>query len=388
MKKNGLTGSISLLAAICIVFCAVAPVVQAAAFEKTELRAIALSASGQLISDVAVSGDSFNPAAGQRITLSFSLAKDALVTVNAYDPDDHLIAVLADNTAFAAGKNEVVWTGRDTKERIVPDEAYYFTIEAKTSDGKAEIWDPTVFSGGVEHEIQDVEISREKGIVSFAMPETGRVSVRLGTAGGPLFKTLSNWAARTPGRVTLFWDGFDQDRLFSLWEDKRFKMVILYFSLPQSTVVTYGNSDMDYYRYRQEIGLQQPLKPERPRAVDPSLRISPHWKYDRLWDRPPEIIMTFPQAPVDENGIPLLKGRALVHVDIAPQDKGHFQDMQYEICFFLDGAYYAEEELGYAPYNWVWETGPVEEGERILTVNLSSYKDQLGVISRRIRIVK
>ncbi len=53
---------------------------------------------------------------------------------------------------------------------------------------------------------------------------------------------------------------------------------------------------------------------------------------------------------------------------------------------FLDGEYYSEEEVGYVPYNWVWNVGNLEAGEYILTVNLSSFKDIIGIQSHKIKI--
>jgi len=46
------------------------------------------------------------------------------------------------------------------------------------------------------------------------------------------------------------------------------------------------------------------------------------------------------------------------------------------------------DETGYTPFNWVWDLSNVKEGEHLLTVNVSSFKDQIGVLSRKVRVVK
>lgn len=83
-----------------------------------------------------------------------------------------------------------------------------------------------------------------------------------------------------------------------------------------------------------------------------------------------------------------LKGKTLVKVVLNEEDKVIFQNQQFEIVFFLDNEFYAEDEAGYTPFNWVWDLLNVEEGEHVLTVNLSSFKDQIGVMSRKVRVIK
>jgi hypothetical protein len=78
----------------------------------------------------------------------------------------------------------------------------------------------------------------------------------------------------------------------------------------------------------------------------------------------------------------------LVKVELDERDKIIFANEQYEVAFFLDTEFYAEEEVGYSPYNWVWDLSQVEEGEHVLTVNLSSFKDQIGILSKKVRVIK
>jgi hypothetical protein len=54
----------------------------------------------------------------------------------------------------------------------------------------------------------------------------------------------------------------------------------------------------------------------------------------------------------------------------------------------VDQVFFAEAERGYLPYNFRWETETLPEGEHLLTVNISSFKGQVGVASRKVRVVK
>ena len=86
--------------------------------------------------------------------------------------------------------------------------------------------------------------------------------------------------------------------------------------------------------------------------------------------------------------MPILKEKALVHVELDEASKPYFQDTKFEIVFFLDSEFYAEEETGYSPYNWVWDTSQAKEGTYVLTVNLSGFKDQIGILSKKVKIIR
>ena len=83
-----------------------------------------------------------------------------------------------------------------------------------------------------------------------------------------------------------------------------------------------------------------------------------------------------------------LNKKTMVKVTLDEKDKAIFQKHQFEICFFLDNKFYAEDETGYTPFNWVWDLSNVEEGEHLLTINISSFQDQIGLLSKKVKVVK
>jgi hypothetical protein len=165
-------------------------------------------------------------------------------------------------------------------------------------------------------------------------------------------------------------------------------MIISYFTLPENSVITYGNKKTTYREYKKSLIANRQLKPKRARSIDQG-RISYHFSQLRTNDYSPKVRMSFPHAiDLDSDGIPILKDKTIVRVELAEEDKTYFTEQKYEICFFLDTEFYAEEEVGYSPFNWTWNLQDVEEGEHILTVNLSSFKDQIGVLSKKIKVIK
>jgi len=341
---------------------------------------------GKLLSDVTTSKQSFNPSQKQETAVSFHLAKPAKITLNVYDPDLGLIKTIVDQQIVERGKQTFVWDGKDPDGRVVPDEAYFFTIIAENQSGAREIYDPTTFSGGEEHDITVAKINPLSQTITYKMPEMGRVMIRLGIQGGPLMNTLVDWQPRVKGMITEYWNRKDKDNLVDIHNNPKFKMIISYFGLPENSVIAFGNKSLTYRDYKKTIAAKRPLKKKRMTSV---VRFSHHYQLPRTMDYSPDLRMTFSNTQgKDEKGVPILKGKTLVKVVLDEQDKLIFQNQQFEICFFLDYKFYAEDESGYTPFNWVWDLSNVAQGEYLLTVNISGFKDQIGVLSRKVKVVK
>jgi hypothetical protein len=155
-----------------------------------------------------------------------------------------------------------------------PDEAYFFTIEARELKAEeAAVWDPVTFSGGEPYDLQGGQFDRVAGSLSYHLPQPPRVLVRLGIPGSVLLKTLVDWEPRVGGTVTEYWNGRDEDNLINLWE-RNFATLITYYTLPASSVITYGNRDYDYRFYKGSINMPRPAKPAR--AYTNARQISPH----------------------------------------------------------------------------------------------------------------
>jgi hypothetical protein len=340
----------------------------------------------KLIGGVTLAKTSFNPFRGEALGVSLDLRQPAYVTVRVYDADWKEVAVVADSQAMEAGENRLVWDGKDGHRRVVADEAYFFTVEAKSPDNEVEVYDPTAFSGGEEADLTEARIDPLLGAIRYQLPQMARVNIRIGISGGPLLKTVVDWEPRVAGEVTDYWDGKDLDQLIDLREHPDRKIIISYFTLPATSVITYGNKgSKGTDTARSE---DRPIKPDRTGDWAADKRISHHYRIPRAQDTSPQIRMEFPNSIGEEDGAVVLEGRSLVHVDLDAESKRHFQSSKFEIVFYVDGRFYAEEETGYAPYNWVWDTSEMEEGTYLLTVNVASFKDQIGIKSAKVKIVR
>lgn len=341
---------------------------------------------GRLLSNVSISTASFNPSKGDKVTIRYSLSKTARVKVRVYDPDSGLVLILLNSKEQSAGKHAIIWDGKDMDGNIVPDEAYFFTIVAEGPGKQKEIYDPITFSGGEEHDITKADINREAGTIVYRMPEAGRVMIRIGIQGGALLNTLVDWKPRVKGIITEYWNGKDKDNLIYLYGYPKLKIIISYFTLPENSIISFGNNSVTYRKYKETSAKNRAVKQKRLSSVK---EVSPHYLLPRTLDYSPDLNVTFSNIKgVTNQGVPILSKKTLVKVELAENDRLNFENQQFEICFFLDNEFYAEDETGYTPFNWVWDLSDVHPGEHILTVNLSGFKDQIGVKSRKIKIVR
>jgi flagellar hook capping protein FlgD len=339
----------------------------------------------ELVSHVTVSPSTFRQGQDKQVRLLFVLAEKQTLDIRIYDAEDGLVRTVTEATSFALGTNEVSWDGRDSGGNPVPDEAYTFMICGRSGP----LYDPATFSGGVVGDITKAHFDRDAGTVVYSLPAAARVLIRLGIKSGPMHKTLVDWRPRVAGSITEYWDGKDESKLINVREHKDFNALITYVTLPEATVITYGNEKESYRDYELGRGKNRPKRPLRPRQPDPSGRALPVGLVPPASSRAPQVLISFPKIMGDgKNSIPALTNTADIRVEVDHSDKEDLLRGQFEIIFFVDNVFFAEAERGYLPYNWRWEVNQLPAGEHTLTANISSFKGQVGVASRKVNVVK
>ncbi|WP_133510082.1 FlgD immunoglobulin-like domain containing protein [Candidatus Thiosymbion oneisti] len=340
------------------------------------------------IFNVTLSKSSFDPSRGQAVELNYRLSRSAKVTVKIFDPDRELIRVLSKDVEQSQGPHKLAWDGKDLDARVVPNEAYFFTIEAEDATGSQIVYDPITFSGGEPFEITEGRIDREGGTLSYRLSKPSRVSVRAGVASSALLRTLVDWEPRIAGTITEYWNGKDRDNLINLWDLEDHKIVISYFTLPETSVIAYGNSTLDYRTYKHGLSTARPKKADRPMVN--RRRVSPHFLASRLQDRELAATLSFPEFDKsEEKAVPEVKDAVVVRIDVPSQeDREILLGQRFEIILFIDTVYYAEEERGYIPFNYPLDVSGVPEGEHVLTVNIITPKNQFAIASRKLKVVK
>jgi hypothetical protein len=342
---------------------------------------------GLAISQVSASARSFAPFLKESLQIRYLLSRDAAVTVRVFDPDQELVRAIATKAPRKAGANRETWDGRDVEGKVVPNEAYFLTIEAEAPGLAPAVYDPITFSGGDFGDITRGELSRDMGTFSYKLGQPSRVRIRTGVQGSAMAKALVDWEPRVAGTITERWNGMDEDNLISVWNRERFIMLLTYFTLPENSVITVGNGQYTYRAYKLALPAPRARKEERP--FTGNRKISPHFLHSREAERAFHVRLTFPELEKDRRvELPEVKDTILVRVDVDPVDRPLLLNQQYEIMLFNDFIFHAEEERGYLPFNFPWEVKQLPAGEHVLTLNISTHSDQVGVGSRKIRVIK
>lgn len=344
------------------------------------------SLNSSIIKNLHTSLTNFNPYRNTTVSFNYSLKNDGDVSLQICDEDGFVVRNLLVNSPRDKGSHSEIWDGKDNRGLVVPNEAYFPIITVETKKMSDTI-NPLLLTGGIELNGHDVNYDSKNQLFTYRLDNAARVIGRAGKKNGVLLKTIVDSEPRLSGTINEVWDGTDDFELQNIFEIKEEITGLLYgYSLPFPFVISFGNSDLTYRDYKREFDnlLTKRFLPDS--TYLSKNRISKHYYHPRLHDHSPNVSIKFPQCfEFEKDGTPILSNKTLVKVDIVDHDK-QFKMEQYEITFFLDNVFYAEEEVGYTPYNWLWRLGEIEKGYHIFTVNLSSFNDRIGSRSVRIKI--
>ncbi len=295
-----------------------------------------------------------------------------------------MIRKITENDRQAAGSHRILWDGRDDAGNIAPDEAYTFRLDGEKT-GKH---DPATFSGGEVRDITDVNFN-PAGPVTYNLPQPSRVLFRIGITQGPLLKTLVDSKPRPGGKITEYWDGYDESKTVKIRDEGKFSALITYVTLPDLTVIAYGNSAETYrdYKLTRQANTAPPPEPASPSKVtedsySPSL-VPP------AWVRAPRVTMRFPDHAKNDTQNPAPITDAIRStIDVDDSDRSTLMEGQFEIMMYVDMHPVAEAERGYLPLNWRWDLSLFPPGDHVLTANVITFDGQSGTVSRKVRIVR
>lgn len=327
--------------------------------------------------------EAFNPSQGESFSIPVIVDQSGEVVVEIRTPDRDKVRVLRVQVdADQVGEPvPVFWDGRDEEGNVVPDEAY--TPVLKAGDGI--INNPFEYSGGEVIDSIRLDFS-DRGIIGFKLEQPSRVLIRAGIEGGPLMRTLMNWRPRVSGKNIVRWNGYDQDKVVNLMEDSGLRVLLTGYQLPEHSIITTG-SGSNYVQWRTEKDWPDRMpEPDEITLAREGKRLSRHFFLPRALEHEPRVRVTVNQKSLEEGPVDV-KGQFRVRVDLDPEDQWFMDQSQYEIAFFLDGEFLAEEEQGYVPFNWLWNASGLTPGRHTLTVNLSSFNGAVGVQTLELNVV-
>ncbi|WKD48530.1 FlgD immunoglobulin-like domain containing protein [Microbulbifer spongiae] len=351
------------------------------------LAAIATLATGLLsigvqalaITQVSVDKQVFEPARGERARIRFVLDEPARIALALYDGRDRLVRVV-EGGEVAAGVQQLSWDGLDLHGHPVPAEAYSYTLSA-TNNERSVTHDLTDLTGGARVEVADVRWDTDAGRIRYHLSQPARVSIRLGLkAGGPLLRTLLDWAPRPGGAQAESWDGWDESQVLKIDAHPRLNLAVTAYALPQNTLfvgerpqrVAFADLPAEKRREKNTTGprtkrmyhhADQPLERRGDIATHLSLGID---------------------AERDSEGRWRVSGTVPLRLHVAQKDRARLLAQRFEPVFYVDGIFAFENEVGFLPMTWQWDSRRVSAGEHFVTVNVRGYEGNFGTATLKL----
>lgn len=276
---------------------------------------------------------------------------------------------------------ELKWNGRDQEDALVPDEAYVPILVVTDAENRVTRLDPRSHSGG--EEVYDFDKAIHQGAIEYKLPVASRMLIRSGIKNGPMLRTIIDWQPRAAGFHAERWNGHDEDNVVNIEHNPQVGYLIIGYQLSDHTIITYGNSKESYraYRERRKWPLPQPENKGRPGERGGKL-IRPEFYTPILQQKSPHIAVNMVDKATGRSATTIRDmDEVLTEVKLDPLDELYLDQERYEITFFVDNEFIAEEEQGFVPFTWRWSPGRygIKPGEHVLTINVSGYNGQVGV---------
>ena len=338
--------------------------------KKTEkIRDVSLS-----LNAVALDKKTFSPRSGEEVIIRYKPSFASTVTVDIYNNLGELVRRLDNKKDVSVLMQKTVWDGKDEKGAVVPNGVYFYAIELSSKEKRNYIYNPYKKTHGKKLKVISSSYDEETKQIYYKLPQAAMVRIRVGLKdGGPLLATPLDWSAKEAGSHAIGWDGKDSSGLINLASHPKRNLVIFTYSLADNSIIVEGEKQR---RSNLEMSKLNLPKDRHRHALDnPGVCFEPRINIEFLTE-----------ATVQE-GASEVSGVMPVKVSVDPEDLLVVENSRYEIMFYVDTVFLFEDELGFSPFTYMWDTQGLSEGEHLLTVNLWTYDDHCGVATKRIKVI-
>lgn len=331
------------------------------------------------LDSVSLEKKSFNPVSGESIIIRYKPAVACLATVSIYNNHGQLIRTLEDRKEASGSAQNILWNGRDNENTIVPAGVYFYTIELERNNGVSYIYNPYKKTHGKKLQTLIGGYDEAEGSIDYKLPQAAMVRIRVGLKdGGPLLATLIDWTPQEAGDYSIDWDGKDASGSIDLSFHPKRNLVIFAYSLADNSIIVKSQNKVNIESMpTDEILFDLSLPADR----------YLHARHNPGDCHEPKINVEILAENHQQEKIPVVEGIVPVKVSIAPQDRLATENSRYEIMFFVDTVFLFEDESGFSPFTYIWDTRGLSEGEHLLTVNLWTYDDHCGVVTKEVFII-
>jgi hypothetical protein len=314
--------------------------------------------------------------AAEPAVVRYEITAVAEITVDFVDDEGRVVRRLGAGGQLA-GRHEVTWDGRTDDGMPVPRGVYRYVIRARDAQGQDAVYDPSGQTGGEELSPQDFTFEPPTGRLAWSMPKAGFARLRVGFEGFPHLRTLLDWEPLEAGPQSLAWDGLDASGLLKISGQPNLSVKLTVFAMPHNTIIVRGDDGPT-------------ASPTGVPPQYPPLRKDGgyfHARHARALCHEVGVAMEFPEAQgLDGDGRPIVSGRVPVRVTLDPRDAARLVNSRFEVVVFEGLTVLFEDEEGTTPFTFLWETSHLPPGTHLVTINVLSYDDHYGVVTRAVTV--
>jgi FlgD Ig-like domain len=347
--------------------------------ESTGAAKASASNPSLVISQVRLDRDRIDPAKHEVVAVRFNLNEPAEVTLSVFDGRDHRVYQASEKVA--AGDHAMSWNGQDASGKPVPPEAYSYTLTAKNAKGQT-IHDLTDLTGGVLLTAKDVRWDAAEGKLHYYLDKPARVNLRFGLQDGPYLRTVVDWVPRSAGANAEGWDGMDASGVLKLGTLPAVQPVVKAYTLPDNTIFVGANADRIQFVAEKEASAMRERTAPKPAKEMFNLAQQP---LDTRGDVTAKLTLGG-NVRQDKEGRWIVSGKLPLKADVADAQRQRVIERRFEASFYIDGVFSHENELGYVPLTWTWDSSQVNNGEHFITLNIRGYEGNFGTATVKVMV--
>lgn len=335
--------------------------------------------ANSLLSDVRVDTTELDLQLNSTITISWQLNEPAKVNLYICNLKGDIVRTLLNKEKLGEGGHTASWNGKDEFNLPVAGGVYLPIIKCSSKRKGTFVYNPSSQIWGEDVPATGLNYDQAGETISFgvAHPTYGRLRVGL-KEGGPVYKTIAPWKYYGSGQYDIPWNGRDKENYKSVIGNEKISFSFDAFSLPENSIVVTGGSDSNDTTTRKYKNF--PVHPPT------SGKISYFSMEPTSQQAEPEIAVKWLKSKKKKDSI-ILKGKASCRVSFAKPEKRTASLMGgSELILYLDDEYVAEVPVNKLPANIGFDTSQYTNGEHLLTINLLTSDDRMGLYIRNIII--
>ena len=335
------------------------------------------------IRGVSLNRQLLEPGKNETLSVSFYVSEAANVRLSIYD-DRNILVRAINSDLLAEGEHELQWDGRDNAGHWVPEEVYVYTLAATTAAGDYTEYDLTDITGQQRVGLENFSWLPQKKELDFYLIKPARVVVRAGLDNhGPLLKTLLNWQAFPFGKNTVHWDGLDESGVLAFGGSTNIQWAVDAFSLPDNHIFVINPDAQGFISE-----LAWPLEYRTKKSNDKPTLYNPMQQPAEKRGDFPLSLTVLNAKEVDDESVITVSGKVLIRLDVPADFRTRIASQRFEPVFYVDGRFVFENEVGFFPMTFEWNSDNYNPGVHIITANLRGDRSNFGMASVKVRVTK